>query len=229
MIKIKHGLKKYSTTAFNFISDLLYPNICFYCKDFIKTKDTLCKQCLELVCPVVSKTICVTPKYSVKVFAISDYKDPIRALILSKGYSDIVTSRRLGQLIWDMTYVSNVDFDVIIPIPLHWSRFATRGFNQAKEIASVISKKSGKPIRDILKRKKMTKRQSGLTAKKRIENLAKAFALRGNASELADYRGKNLLLVDDLMTTGSTMLVAARTLVALHPGSITAAVASRVV
>lgn len=229
MTKLKNELKKYSLHTLNIISDFIFPNICFYCRDFVDTKQTLCDGCLETVCAIVSKTVYVTPKYPVKVFAISDYKDPIRSLILSKGYSDIVTSRRLGELIWDMTNIRNVDFDFIIPIPLHWSRFATRGFNQAQAIASVISKKSGKKMIKILKRKKMTKRQSGLTSKKRLENLTDAFSLCVKGDDCSAYKGKSLLIVDDLMTTGSTIKVAAKKLIALKPKSISAAVACRVV
>ena len=218
---------KYSSIAFNYLSDLFFPPVCFYCKSYMQQEKTLCDSCLNHVKPIVSKKIDITPKYQMRVFAISDYKDPLRSLILSKGYSDIVTCRRLGELMWDMTYVSNVDFDVIVPIPLHWSRFASRGFNQAQEMASVIAKKSSKNVVPVLKRKKMTKRQSGLTSEKRVANLEDAFSL--NVKNGANFKGKHLLIVDDLMTTSSTLRMAARTLMRLKPASITAVVVCRVV
>lgn len=226
-MEFKGAFIKYSSIVFKYLSDLFYPPICFYCKDYMKHDKVLCDKCLGHVNSVVSKKIDITPKYQVKVFAISDYKDPLRSLILSKGISDIVTSRRLGELMWDMTYVSNADFDFIVPIPLHWSRFASRGFNQAQEIASVIAKKSGKGMINILKRKKMTKRQSGLTSEKRIENLKDAFSL--NIKDVESFRGKHLLIVDDLMTTSSTIRMAARTLMPLKPKFITAVVVCRVI
>jgi len=115
-----------------------------------------------------------------------------------------------------------------VPIPLHFTRFASRGFNQAQEIARVLSQKSDKNIAPILKRTKITKRQSKLTQEGRSENVKHAFSLRASDT-ISQYTGKHLLLVDDLMTTGSTLTAAAKKLRELQPRAITAVVACRVV
>jgi len=137
-----------------------------------------------------------------------------------------VSSRQLGQLVWDMTYVKNSHFDFIVPIPLHWTRFARRGFNQSYEMAKVIGKKSGKPVVKLIRRIRITKYQASLSQSMRAENVKKAFILKGKQLNL--YQGKHLLLVDDLLTTGSTVMAVARELYKLKPASITVVVACRV-
>jgi len=221
---INSGLYRF---AKKFLAQIISPPFCFFCKNGMDIRQPLCGTCLAHIIPIVSHKMRVTKKYAVTVFAISDYKDPIRSLILSKGSSDIVACRALGQLIWDHTYIKNIPFDFLVPIPLHRRRFATRGFNQAQEIADVIGKKAGKPIINILHRNKKTVRQSELSVEKRFNNVKDAFCLQDK--QLERYKGKHILLVDDLMTTGSTIKAAASKLVQLNPKTITAAVACRVV
>ena len=213
--------------AHTLLTDIISPPLCFFCRDFMDKRKVLCDNCLRHIFPIVSHTIEITKKYPVKVFAISDYKDPIRSLILSKGSSDIVTCRKLGQLIWDHTYIKHVEFDFVVAIPLHIKRFASRGFNQAQEIANVIGAQNGKRVVNILNRNKNTVRQSDLSVEKRYNNVQNAFCL--NIKNVDSYKGKNLLIVDDLMTTGSTIKAAARKLSQLKPKTITAVVACRVV
>jgi len=213
----------------NFLRNLLSPPFCFYCKDYLEKREVFCPSCYQCIIPIVTHIVQVTQKHSVKVFAISNYKDPIKSLILSKGNSDIVASYKLGELIWGLTHLKNAEFDIIVPVPLHWQRYAQRGFNQAYEMAKAISHKSGKPVATILKRKKITKRQSGLTPEKRLVNLSGAFTLFiNNTGDLQKYKNKKILLVDDLMTTGSTIKFATKELSKLNPKQIIAAVACRV-
>ena len=93
--------------------------------------------------------------------------------------------------------------DLLVPVPLHRSRERVRGFNQAELIASRI----GLPIATrLLRRRKNTPSQTGLTRNERKRNLAGAFEIRGEAA------GCKIILVDDVYTTGSTMNEIARTL-----------------
>jgi ComF family protein len=161
------------------------------------------------------------------VFAISDYKDPLKKLILAKGWSDTIASYQMGQLMWDYVPLQQLDIDVIIPIPLHWTRYAWRGFNQAEEIAQVIHKKKNVPIKHLLKRIKRTAFQSTLVSSLRGENLKDAFVL--NDAQANACTQKHLLLIDDLMTTGSTLRAAATELLKLKPKKITVAVVCRVI
>lgn len=161
------------------------------------------------------------------VLAISDYKDPLKKLILAKGWSDALASYNMGQLMWHHLPLQQLDYDVIVPIPLHWTRYAWRGFNQAHEIARVIEKKKNVPLCHLLKRVKKTAFQSTLVSSLRVENLKEAFVLNGVQAH--EYVGKHILLIDDLMTTGSTLRAAAKVLLALKPRKITVAVVCRVV
>lgn len=205
----------------------LMPCICAYCKKFLSTADIFCVECKNKIFKVVSRQIDVTPTISITVFAISDYKDPLKKLILAKSWSDSLASYYLGQLLWEMTPLQNLDFDVIVPIPLHWTRYAWRGFNQAHEIARVISNKKKMPVHHLINRTKKTLYQSAIPSSSRIENVKNAFVL--DAMQTKKYEGSHILLVDDLLTTGSTLRSAAKALLPLKPRKITAVVACRVI
>jgi ComF family protein len=185
---------------------------------------------MNLIRPIVSTTLKVSKKVALKVFAASAYEDPLKRLILAKGHSDIVAARQLGDLIWNITTVKNISFDYIVPIPLHWTRFAYRGFNQAEEIARIIAHKSGKPMVNLLKRSVRTVQQSTLSSSGRSANVKNAFIFSSDSSRHFSYFYlKRVLLVDDLMTTGSTLAEATRLLSFLPLKEVVAVVACRVV
>ena len=98
--------------------------------------------------------------------------------------------------------------DEIIPIPLHPSRKRSRGFNQAELLAAEISERTGIPMRnDVLFRIKKTKPQKKLDGKERGRNMSGAFAVSGAWNPC-----RNVLLIDDIYTTGSTIDRAAKIL-----------------
>ncbi len=220
-------VKTVTTIIYNTILTIIAPPFCAYCKEFLIHEFVFCVQCKSNIIPIVSITRSITKKYSMKIFAISDYKDPLKKLILAKRWGSIAASRQLGQLLCKMSYIKQVNFDYIVPIPLHWTRFARRGFNQAQEIAQVIAEESGKPVINLLKRPKRTTYQSQLTYAERSQNLKNAFLL--NKVATTTYKNKHLLLVDDLMTTGATLQAGARALLQLRPQAITAVVICRVI
>ena len=211
----------------DFVLQVLAPPLCVCCKMFLDVRDTFCKGCANLIHPIVSRKLLITKTRVITVLAISDYKEPLKSLILAKGRFDIVASHQLGALIWQTTHLKNMPFDYIVPIPLHWTRYARRGYNQADEMAKVLAQKSGKPIVHVLSRARRTVYQSELTQDKRVENVKDVFAC--SPINTTQYRDAHILLVDDLMTTGATLRAAARELLRLRPASITAVVACRVV
>jgi ComF family protein len=187
----------------------------------------LCQACIDLVQPITSKRIQVTKKYSMTVLALGAYANPLRPLILAKIRSDIVAAQQLGKLIERIQYIKHHSFDYIVPIPLHWTRYAARGFNQAEEMAHEIERYNGATVACILRRIKRTKFQYLLTSAQRDHNVLHVIALKNIDYKL--YQNKHILLVDDLMTTGSTLKTAAQALITLRPASITAVVAGRVI
>lgn len=224
-------MKKINSITTNFFYSLLQhlvaPPFCTYCKRFLSKNSPLCLQCTALIRPIASATLPITKKYSMTIFAITRYTYPLKSLILAKRWSNIVASTQLGELMWDLTHIRNVPFDCIMPIPLHWTRLSWRGYNQAEEIAHILSTKSEKPILNGLCRIKRTPFQSSIPLIQRKPNLQHAFYVNKKYQPL--LHNKHILLVDDLLTTGATLRSAARELIYYKPRHITAIVACRVI
>jgi ComF family protein len=98
---------------------------------------------------------------------------------------------------------------ILVPVPLHRSRLWRRGFNQSVLVARELSKRTGVPVAaDALKRVRATPPLKGLNMRQRRRTVAGAFRPNGNV----DVRGRTIILVDDVMTTGSTANACARIL-----------------
>ena len=114
-------------------------------------------------------------------------------------------------------------FDIIVPVPLHPTRQRERGFNQASLLAELLSPCISVSCKPLLKRTRYTTTQTALDRAERMENLRNAFRLR----KKADVRGLRVLLIDDVLTTGSTLSECARVLKRAGATSVYAATAAR--
>lgn len=104
---------------------------------------------------------------------------------------------------------ADIDFDMVIPVPMTWFLELRRGFNQSYEIARIVASKNGVLCADnVLKKRMGAKTQSGLSKKDRLQNVKDKFKVV-NGDKLVD---KVVLLVDDVYTTGATMNECARVL-----------------
>lgn len=212
---------------FHWLKKICLQSYCSACRVLLYSYDQiLCQRCIKRIDPIVSITKPISTTKQMRIFALSDYQPPLRQLILSKTRSDIIASKQLGLLIWRMSSLKHIEFDVIVPVPLHWTRIAWRGYNQAYEIAKIIAQNSGKPVVQAVCRKKRTAYQSYFSKDERKINVSGVFAAHSSAQLL---RGKRVLLVDDLMTTGATLQAVAKELLSEKPAEIMAVVACRVV
>jgi ComF family protein len=115
-----------------------------------------------------------------------------------------------------MLQIELPSIDAIVPVPMHPRGLRERGFNQSLLLAKVISKGSRVPlVPNGLLKEKDTPPQLGLTAKERVTNLSGAF------SAVRSFSGMSVLLVDDVMTTGSTARACSKALLKAEAKSVT--------
>jgi ComF family protein len=100
---------------------------------------------------------------------------------------------------------------ILVPVPLHWRRLWQRDYNQSEAIARALSRASGSPVMALLRRRKNSPSQTQLSPNERRRNVEGAFALHRRAGRVD--RGRRLVLVDDVLTTGATVRECAAVLV----------------
>ncbi len=144
-----------------------------------------------------------------RAWAAFDYQPPVDHLIqLLKFNGKLYSARLLGQLMAERMMMAGLDMPQrLLPVPLHVSRLRQRGFNQALELARPLSRELGLPLtHGIACRLRPTVAQMGLDAKARRRNLKGVFKV------MAEPGVSHVAIVDDVMTTGSTVEVLAKAL-----------------
>lgn len=177
------------------------PPFCTKCGRHILSEQQLCKACLE-------RELNFT-----RAFSLANYTGVMRNLIhLFKFKNKTALAKPFAAMIADFFKdytLGRFNFDYLAAMPLHPTRFREREYNQSQLISMHLSSMLGiKNSSDNLKRIKHTTPQSNLSERKRWDNVQGAFAIR-NPSEFAQ---KNILLMDDLLTTGATCSSAAEAL-----------------
>ena len=200
-------------TIFGEVVDWIFPPRCVSCSE---PGALLCEECRSKLPPVGDHycSICGKPlkKKHCSLCSASDfrflssrapylYAGPAAAMIKKLKYNGCLSLvPLLADLLFDFWTELGWEADMIIPVPLSKQREAQRGFNQSEMIGRAFSRKTGIPIRkNALMKVRHTITQVGLSKDQRRENLRGAFA-----AEPAFVRGKRVLLLDDVMTTGST-------------------------
>lgn len=220
--------------------NLVYPPICMHCNIIAEDdNEKFCIQCAKRLIPIQpeercpycfssdferAKEICcaecrMDPLPLTRIAAVFDYEGPAASIVrhlkyggqfyLAKGCGAYM-AYQFNELNWRLP-------DAIIPMPMPILRRLDRGYNQSLLIAESLGKILDRPVLDILKRKSTGFSQAGLNIKQRKELKSSAFSLRSRKPELFD---KSLLLVDDVMTTGSSLRCCAETLAELYPTAI---------
>ncbi|MBX9602281.1 MAG: hypothetical protein K2X35_14835 [Bryobacteraceae bacterium] len=142
------------------------------------------------------------------VYSPGAYEGRLRELIRLFKYAGIRSLARPMGVWLAEACPRHRSYDAIVPVPLHWIRRWRRGFNQSEMLGTELERHLGVPMLPVLRRRKATPSQAGSTAAVRRRNLQGAFAVRDR--EL--LRGKSILLVDDVFTTGATAASAAAAL-----------------
>jgi ComF family protein len=149
-------------------------------------------------------------------YAFGFYEDELRALIQLFKYGKVQPLARMFGDLLAQALPRERKFDMVAPMPMHWRRRWQRGFNQADLLAREIGRRTGLPVRNIARRKRATVQQAGLTSAKRRANVSGAFEIRRSER----VKGRSILLVDDVLTTGATAGACARALKAAGASSV---------
>lgn len=208
--------------------EIIFPSRCLTCRKMISDNALFCNedwQKLQFITEPKCK-ICAYPFFyegsahasllcaqciAKKPFfdsttTIFKYNEQIKKIIFDLKYYDSThLSKKFAQLILQKIKNEVHEYDLIVAVPLHKKRLRERKFNQAILLAQAILKEA-KHIEfypNIMLRKKYTKSQAHLKQKEREKNLSGSFVFNEKYRE--KIKGKNILLVDDVMTTGSTL------------------------
>jgi ComF family protein len=165
--------------------------------------------------PLDEEGRCALCRFSLRGFDVAycfgAYEGVLRQLIHIYKYGKVRTlAHPLADLLM-RALARDERFDLVTAVPLHWRRRWQRGFNQAELLAREIARRSGIPFGRTLRRLRATAAQAGLSNTARRRNVAAAFACTRIPRAVA-LEGRRVLLVDDVMTTGSTAAACARAL-----------------
>ena len=220
-------IHKFLSQLYLYVTYFLSPPCCLFCGQSLQVRIAFCTSCSAQIMPIVPFDLYLGKNNVIKIFAVSAYKDPLRSLILAKHRGNETEIQFLADVMAHSLVLDVLDFDVITYIPLHWTRYASRGFNQAQIIAEKIAEITGKPVVPFVSRSKKTQFQAKLSLVQREHNVAKAFVL--DEKYARQIKNKKILIVDDLFTTGSTVKAVSALLLQHQPAHIQVFVACRVI
>jgi len=231
-------IKPFAKDAFKFVLDTLFPVYCLVCEkeneficenckvQFKKLEYQYCIACQRPSIGGLTHPKCKTPYLPEGLISIFNYHDKKLSNVLIKGkykflpkVYEILGEMMVKNLSTDFPNLLNLKSAnlnlLLVPLPLHKQRLRWRGFNQAeilaKSIAEIIDQINNTTeiaVKILLTRSKSTKTQKDLKKEERIKNVKDAFQLQKGINA----HKKNIILIDDVTTTGSTLLEAAKIL-----------------
>lgn len=181
-------------------------NACQVCGDEVGEFDKICESCKK------------KKPYFTRVYAPFVYETDARHMVhLLKYNGGRYIVKSMGMFMVEKLKSAKINVDFIIPIPLAKSRLKTRGYNQSELLANFVGKEMNIPVlTDVVERVKNTHTQTDFDASERAENMKNAF----RALNYSVFKGKNVLLIDDIITTGATMSELAKVIKPHKPKNI---------
>ncbi len=196
---------------FTDMGKLLFPKLCFLCKeDLISDEEQLCSSCVNEL-PFTNfhehkeNALCIKLQGRFEFEAATallyfNTEGKVQEILHEIKYrGNIYLAQYLGKLMASRLKEYYKEIDILVPIPLHKKRTKERGYNQSEEIAKGISELLSIPvISNSALRVKHTETQTHKTRSERAQNMQEAF-------QWNEVRNKHILLIDDVITTGSTL------------------------
>lgn len=239
------AVRKLPAALFN----LVFPDECRVCGKTLQqvSRIPVCPACLQAPQPLIAEFFCIDCKTAFlnaspldeagrcglcrrgltgfdASYSFGEYDGTLRKLIHLFKYSHMQPlAGPLGKMILSVL-PRETRFDMVVPMPLHWARQWKRGFNQSELLARVVSRRTGIPLIRAVRRRRATPPQAGLSNAQRRTNVAGAFRIR----KRSPMRGRHVLLVDDVMTTGATLSACASALKRAGAGRVTVLTLARV-
>jgi ComF family protein len=225
-------IKGFARAVLGWSGELLFPPVCIGCRKQVSQPGTLCGACwpglrfLERPwCEVMgtpfthdmgegflSADAIANPPPFKRARAAVAYSGAARQMVHRLKYNDR-TDLAPWMARWMLRAGAELlqDGEIIVPVPLHWRRFFSRRFNQSAELARAIAGLSAKRFEpSAVRRVKVTRQQVGLGLREREENVRGAFRVPAEAE--IEIRGRHVLIVDDVYTTGATVSAVAKAL-----------------
>lgn len=197
-----HELIKDIKYFFGCFLDLIYnPEECMVCGEYIKNGGLLCAKCSSEI-RICNKFFKITRQnYSIPCYSSFYYSGLGKELIARLKYrSDFRAGDVITEYMLNTIKIHKVNFDIVTYVPCSKSALKKRGYNQSQYLAKKIAHKTNSRVVEFLKKFKDTKDQIGLNGEERWKNLEGAFEVT-NENKI---NNKNILLVDDVITTGAT-------------------------
>ena len=228
---------------------LIYPPQCLTCDELVASDFGLCGTCWRDT-PFITGLVCdkcgtPLPGHEAEVGVLCDdclttarpwargraailYRDNGRSLVLSLKHGDRLDLARpaAGWLLRAAQPILTPDM-LVAPIPLYWMRLLTRRYNQSALLSAALAKKAGLDhCPDLLIRARQTHSQDGRNRDGRFANMAGA--LTPHPRHIARQRGRHVLLIDDVMTSGATLAVGAQACLDAGAAQVSVLVLTRV-